>query len=159
MGHVFHGIRTQGFHILSPIPCQLSYQATLCQESQTYGAVIIIFFSKTITDAQCFTASSVSFCWKLQGYVLIGTYFASCEKVPTGTFSSWDQVGHGKQCQWSGILTVKLHSELKSVQLEHNIKMESNRERQTWLRELLSDWRVRPIEGWVKTWEGPGWQW
>ncbi len=27
----------------------------------------------------------------LQWYVLIGMYFASCEKVPKGTFSSWDQ--------------------------------------------------------------------
>ncbi len=37
-------------------------------------------------------ASIVNFCWKLLWCILIGTYFASCEKVPTGTFSSWDQV-------------------------------------------------------------------
>ncbi len=38
------------------------------------------------------TTSSVHFCWKLQWYVLIVTYFAFGKKVPTGTFSSWDQV-------------------------------------------------------------------
>lgn len=41
--HVFYRIRTQGFHILSPILCRLSYteQACYIQNTETYGAVII----------------------------------------------------------------------------------------------------------------------
>ncbi len=45
MSVVFHGIRTQGFHILSSISGRLNYlESLLCPESEMYGAVIITVF-------------------------------------------------------------------------------------------------------------------
>ncbi len=68
VSHVFHGIRTR--------------------KSNSMPAELL---SKLVASGK--RTSSVHFCWKLQWYVLIVTYFAFGKKVPTGTFSSWDQVG------------------------------------------------------------------
>ncbi len=120
ISHVIHGICTQGLRILSPILCQLSYRASLLfgvkWNMWSWNHNYLCKWLQVLTVLPPLVLISVGNCSDMY---LLARISHLAKKVPTGTFSSWDE-GYWKAKFLLIICILFIYFILYAIQ-EHNI--------------------------------------